>query len=169
MKEMRMKLFEKTPVAKLDKTDKKILGVLYKNSRALIKEISRKTGIQRDVVKYRIDKMKKQGVIRYFTTVLNPAKMGHPIYTWINIVFQSFDPVEQKKFQNYLLYHKNIAYMAKVSGKYHFVIAICAKDLEHFEQIFEGILEKFSHLIKEYNSSSLIEEYKYDYMVDLID
>jgi len=58
--------------------------------------------------------------------------------------------------------------MAKLTGKYNFTIAISAKDLEDFEEIFGKILEKFPHIIKEYNASSIIKEYKYDYMADLI-
>ena len=43
----------------LDKKDKKILQALDKNARLSIANISRKTGIQRDSILYRINKMKK--------------------------------------------------------------------------------------------------------------
>jgi Lrp/AsnC family transcriptional regulator, leucine-responsive regulatory protein len=157
----------KNPI-KLDLTDKKILDALYLNARAPIAELSNKTGIQRDVIKYRIDKMVNNNVIRYFTPILNPARFGFPIWTWVNIVFQNFDSDEQKKFHDHLMRHDNIVYISRVTGRYNFLIGVGARDLEHFDDIMSKIMSKFSHLIKEYDTSSIIQESKYDYMVGLV-
>jgi len=155
-------------IVHLDETDMKILKVLYQNARAPIKEISKKSRVQRDVVKYRIDKMLKNNVIRFFTPVLNPATFGFPIFTWMNFIFQSFDATEQSKFQKYLMMHENVAYISKVSGKYNYMIGIGARNLQHLDEIISSIIEKFSHLIKEYNTSSIINETKYDNMIGMV-
>ena len=55
---------------KLDQKDKKILSLLDHDARLTVAEISRKTGIQRDSVLYRINRMKKMRVIRFFTPSL---------------------------------------------------------------------------------------------------
>ena len=69
---------------KLDKKDKKILELLNDNARLTIAGISRKTGIQRDSVLYRINKLKDSGVIRFFHSVLDPTVLGFPVYTFVN-------------------------------------------------------------------------------------
>ena len=61
-----------------------------------------------------------------------------------------------------------MVYVAKTTGKWDVVIAIAARDLKQFDEIMTGIRMKFSKIIKEYDSSSIIQEYKYDNMTGLI-
>ncbi|MBU0459699.1 MAG: Lrp/AsnC family transcriptional regulator [Nanoarchaeota archaeon] len=153
----------------LDQKDKKILGALDKNARLSIADISRKTGIQRDSVLYRINKMKKQKVIRFFHTVLDPTVLDHPIYTFVNFILYNLTEENEKSFLGYLKAYPNVVYVAKTTGKWDFTINIAAKNLKHFDEVMTQIRMKFSKIIKEYETASIIQEYKYDYMVDLIE
>ena len=153
---------------KLDKKDKKILQALDKDARLSIADISRKTGIQRDSVLYRINKMKKQKVIRFFHTVLNPNVLDYPIYTFVNFVLHNLTQENEKSFLGYLKAHHNVVYVAKTTGKWDFTINIAAKNLNHFDEVITQIRMKFSKIVKDYETASIIQEYKYDYMVDLI-
>jgi DNA-binding Lrp family transcriptional regulator len=153
---------------KLDKKDKKILEAMHENARLSIADISRKTGIQRDSVLYRINKMKKQNVIRFFHTVLNPTVLDYPIYTFVNFVLHNLTETDEKSFLGYLKTYPNVVYVAKTTGKWDFTINIAARNLKHFDEVMTAIRMKFSKIIKDYDTASIIEEYKYDYMIDLI-
>lgn len=154
---------------KIDNKDKKILKVMDKDARLSIAEISRKTGIPRDSVLYRLKKMQNSEVIRFFHTALSPAALGYPIYTFVNFTLQNLtNPLEQS-FLSYLKTHPNIVYVAKTTGKWDFTINIAAKSLIHFDEIMTEIRMKFSGIIKEYETASIIQEHKYDYMVDLLE
>lgn len=155
-------------MVKLDKKDKEILEAINSNARISIAEISNKTGIQRDSVLYRINKMKKNKVIRFFHTVLDPVVLGYPIYSFVNFVLYNMTKENERLFLSYLKGHPNVVYVAKTTGKWDFTINIAAKDLKHFDEIISGARMKFSKIIKEYETASIIEEHKYDYMVDLI-
>src|SRR3989344_5904081 len=98
---------------KLDQKDKKILKVLDKNARISIADISRKTGIQRDSVLYRINKMEKQEAIKFFHTVLDPTLLGYPIYTFVNFVLYNLTEENEKSFLSFLKNHSNVVYVAK--------------------------------------------------------
>ena len=153
----------------LDKKDKKILEILNDNARLTIAGISRKTGIQRDSVLYRVKKLKDSGVIRFFHSVLDPTVLGFPVYTFVNFSLYNLNKEDEKKFIYFLRLQKNIVYVAKTTGKWDTVIAIAAKDLKQFDNIMTEIRMKFSKIIKEYDSSSIIKEYKYDDMVGLVE
>ena len=112
--------------------------------------------------------MEKQKVIRYYHTLLNPTTLGYPIYSFVNILFYNFEDQDEKFFIAFLKTNSNIVYAAKTTGKWDFTICICAKNLKQFDEIMTQIRTKFSKIIKEYDSSSIIQEYKFDYMVDLI-
>ncbi|MEM5794302.1 MAG: Lrp/AsnC family transcriptional regulator [Candidatus Aenigmatarchaeota archaeon] len=161
-------LTEPGRVVKLDEKDKKILKVLDKNARLPISDISLKTGIQRDTILYRIRRMEKLKVIRFFHTVLNPLILGYPVYAFVNITLSNLTEELEKSFISFLITHPNIVYVAKTTGKWDFIINIAAKNLKHFDEIISEIRKKFPGIIKDYETSSIIEEYKYDYMVDLI-
>ena len=153
---------------KLDKKDKKILEVLHDNARASVADISRKTGIQRDSVMYRLQRMQKEKSIRFFHTVLDPTVLGHPIYSFVNLSLHNLSDKKEKSLISFLKAHPNVVYVAKTTGKWDLVLNVAAKDLKHFDGILTEIRTKFPELVNDYDTASIIEEYKYDYMVELI-
>jgi len=153
----------------LDSKDKKIIKQLQLNARLSISEIARKTGIPRDVVKYRIKRLEQEKVIRFYHAFLNPSKLGVPMYTYVLFSLTNFDPETEKKFISFLTSHKKIIYVAKLSGNWDMGIGVCSKDFKDFDNVLFEIRTKFSSIIKEFHVGSVIDEYKYDYMVDLID
>lgn len=155
--------------AKLDKKDKKILKALDKDARASIASISRKTGIQRDSVHYRINRMKRSGTIRFFHTVLNPSILGCEIYSYVNFTLHNLTPEKEKSMIEHFENNPHIVYAAKTTGKWDFMINIAAEDLNQFDKVLNKLRVDFADIIKEYESSPIIQEYKYDYMVDLIE
>ena len=153
---------------KTNKKDKKILEILTDNARSSISEIARKTGIPRDSVHYRIQRMIKSGVIRQFHTFVNHNKIGYPIYMYVSIELHNFNEEEENKFYSYLNQNPNVAHIAKLSGKFDALLGVIARDLEEFDNIIKDIRRNFSHIIKDYNTASIIKEYKYDRFVDLL-
>lgn len=153
----------------LDKKDKKIIKELQLNARQPISEIARKTGLPRDLVKYRIKKLEDERVIRFYHAFLNPSKVGHPMYSYVLFTLHNFNPEIEKKFISFLTAHKKIIYVTKLTGNWDVAVGICSKDFKDFDNILYEVRTKFSNIIKEFNVGSVVDEYKYDYMVDLID
>lgn len=153
---------------KLDQKDKKILKTLQENGRANVATISRKTGIPRDSVMYRINKMIKTKVIRFFHAVLNPSVIGYEIYSFVSLTLHNLTNEKEAKFLNFIKSHPNITYIAKTTGKQDFIINVIARNLKELDEIITEIRMKFSEIVKDYETSSIIQEHKYDYMVELI-
>lgn len=153
---------------KLDSKDKKIIKSLEENARASIKEIEKKTGIQRDSVNYRIKKLISQKVIKGFVPICDTNKLGYPVYTWMNIKLQQSDEELEQKFNSFLKGIPNILYIAKVTGAYHYVLTIATHDLQELDKIIKQIISKYPNMIKEYNSSLMIDEVQYDTFYRLI-
>ena len=60
---------------KIDKWDKKILTNLYKNSRDSLSKLSKKVGLPKENIHYRIKRFEKENLINYIPYV-NLSKMG---------------------------------------------------------------------------------------------
>src|SRR3989338_1672675 len=133
---------------KIDKKDKKILSTMIHNGRASVSDIARKTGLPRDSVHYRVQRLLKTKIIRFVHTLLDPVKLGYPIYTYVMFTFSNFDNAQEEKFYRFLQGHKNVTYVAKTTGKWDCMIAISARNLEHFDTIMRDIRHEFSDIIK---------------------
>jgi len=153
---------------KLDSKDKKILEQLQRNARQSIAEIAKKTKLPRDVVVYRIKKLEENKVIRQHHSFLDHNKLGYPLYVYVLFSLYNISNEKEKSFINYLKNHKQIIYVAKNSGKYDFTIGVCAKDYKEFDNIIREIRQKFANSIKDIEVLPTVEEFKYDWMVDLI-
>ena len=153
---------------KLDAKDKKIIEQLQKNCRQTIAEIAKATKLPRDVVVYRIKRLEKENVIRGYHAFLNPSKLGHPLYSYVFFSCYNLKPEDESRFINYLKIHKNLIYVAKNSGEYDFTIGVCAKDYLEFDEILREIRQRFIDVIKEIKITPVIQEYKVDYMADLV-
>ena len=86
----------------------------------------------------------------------------------MSFTLHNLTPQKEKALTGYFRSNPNITYVAKTMGKWDFMINIAAKDLQSFDVIVHTIRVKFSDIIKEYETSSIIQEHKYDHMVDLI-
>lgn len=63
-------------VLQIDDKDKEIINLLEDDARVQYKEIANKIDVSSDTVKYRIDRMKEQGILEGITPVLNFNKLG---------------------------------------------------------------------------------------------
>lgn len=156
------------PIA-LDGKDKKILEVLQKEARLPVSKIAKLVQMPADSVKYRIKRLEKLGVIRFYHAVLNFAMLGHPMYSYTLFSFFALDAESEKSFINFVTAKPKATFVAKSSGKWDFIVGTCTKDFKELDGMLHQIRSKFSKHIKDYDTISTIEEYKYDFMYGLIE
>ena len=97
---------------KLDTKDKKILEILQKNARTPLSQIARKTGIPRDSITYRLKRLEKLKVIRFHHTLINPAKLGYPLYTAVQFSLSNFDEKKEEEFIRFYCFLTLLTYFS---------------------------------------------------------
>lgn len=153
---------------KLDNKDKQIIEQLQKNAKQSVCEIAKKTNLSRDIVKYRIRRLEKHKVIRFYHAFLNPSTLGYPLYAYVNFVLYNLDPKEEDSFIQFLRQHPRMIYVAKFSGKWDVCVGVCAKDYRDLDDTLRDVRKRFLRFIKDFEVSPVVQEYKYDYMADLV-
>ncbi|MFH1451592.1 MAG: Lrp/AsnC family transcriptional regulator [archaeon] len=166
MDKSRIKFGEKV---KLDKNDKNIIEVLQNNARLPITKIAKKVRMPVDSVKYRIQRLEKIGVIRFYHAVINFPLLGTPMYAYTMLSLFAMNEQEENKFINYLVSQPKITWVSKTTGKWDFIIGTCTKDFKDYDEIIRSLRLKFAKSIKDFETISTIEEYKYDVMHEIID
>lgn len=151
---------------KIDKIDLKILYELEKNSRIAVTKLSKKLRISREIVKYRIKKLTNEGVIKNFTTIINPSRMGSIIYK-VYIKFQNLNTEKRKILDNYVINHKNIFWAAKCDGSFDLILGFYVKDLMEFNNIMMAFMDKFGKniLSRHISNSVYVDFYRRDYLI----
>ncbi len=154
---------------KLDKNDKKILEVLQQEARLPVSKIAKKVKMPADSVKYRIHRLEKLGVIRFYHAVLNFPLLGNPMYSYTLFSLSAMKGDEEKAFISFLISHPKITWISKTTGKWDFIVGTCTKDFKEYDEILKAIRLKFIKFIKDYETISTIEEYKWDIMYETIE
>jgi DNA-binding Lrp family transcriptional regulator len=74
-------------ILRVDDTDRKILAALTQDARSTYDEIGRRASLSAPAVKRRVDRLRRQGVLRGFTAVVDPAALGSSTEALIELFY----------------------------------------------------------------------------------
>jgi DNA-binding Lrp family transcriptional regulator len=140
----------------LDAIDYKILYELFLNSRQSSNAISKKTNINQSVVKYRITKLEKTGIIRHYCIVPDFQKIGYHLYLfYINLQYAS--PGKEMEIITYLQKRKNTWRIESSQGKYNIILTVVVEHTEELISFYKDLLENYSNYFKTISISQSYE------------
>src|SRR3989338_3690340 len=145
---------------KLDIKDKKIILELEKDCRQSNHQLGRKVGLSPDVVRYRINRLEKNEIIAWHLSFVNFAKLGYTDYG-LYASTQHLTIEKEKRFIDYFQSHQHVSYLAKLGGKYDFIIGILAKNILDFDQILSEIMNKVGENISTKDISTRVALYHF--------
>jgi Lrp/AsnC family transcriptional regulator for asnA, asnC and gidA len=144
------------------------LKILQENARLTYTEIGRRLGLAHSTIYDRIRKMEKHGVIKKYTVVVDPKKMGMKVLTAILTIFT--DPKKSEKVAEGLAKHEQVLEVFSSLSEEFFIIAkIISEDQEDLHSFIAqyiapllGVLRIRTSIItrkyKEENSSFWLTE-----------
>src|SRR3989344_1393754 len=132
----------------LDLKDKRILSELDKNARLSNIKIGKKVGLSKEVVKYRIDNLKKEGVIIEFHTVVNYFKLGMNKFK----LYLRLTNACREKFEEIAIYfqkHKKTEWVVLTTGRWDLISGFIVNNVNEFDDELQTIFSKFSQYNQE--------------------
>ena len=135
----------------LDKTDKKILFELEKNSRIAASSLAKKVKKSKEAVSYRINRLKENEILRSCTAIVDMSKLGYFTFR-IYIKWQNITLAEKKEFYKQIGENNNVWTTTELHGKWDFAIFLGIKRdeyIEKFHKIWNNILKKYKAQIAE--------------------
>jgi DNA-binding Lrp family transcriptional regulator len=79
----------------MDEKDSKIILEIQKDAKIRSSALSRKTGIPLSTVHSRINRLEKQGVVKFYHAIVDPEKIGRPITAFVHVIISSEKSVEE--------------------------------------------------------------------------
>jgi Lrp/AsnC family transcriptional regulator for asnA, asnC and gidA len=122
----------------LDQTDVLILSELLKDSKSALKKISRKLGLPTSTVFTRIKKLEEKGVIRGYTVVIDPYKLGYSVTAVIHF---SVDGPYLEDVEKRLASHPNIISLYDVTGEFDIIAIARFRSMEELDRFIKHTLK----------------------------
>lgn len=144
---------------KLDKIDKQILKLLSTNARISSVELAKKIGATPRIVIYRINQLRKNGVITRFRLELDVKKLGYNFYKVI-VYLKNFSKEHENKLREYCKNLGNIFHYEKKMGSWMLELEMDIKNYEKANEMMRKMKEMFPDYIKSYDLMLITNEPK---------
>jgi len=131
---------------KLDLKDKKLLYELDCNSRQTIQQLAKKIGLSKDAVKYRINKLVKNKVIKSFNAVIDTGKLGFYSFR-LFMKFYQLSPEKEREILEFLLKNENLVWLVQVEGNWDINTWFLYKSVEEMNSFLEKFTQKYNNYI----------------------
>ncbi len=125
-----MQYNESTMKYQLDATDQRILEKLMEDSSKSLAHIARELGLPRPTVNYRIQRMRKQGIIRRFTVVRDHAKLGQGLTSYVFVRYGPDAKVRQKEVAAELAKLPQVHEVHLITGNWDILLKVRTGSLE---------------------------------------
>ncbi|MBS7252253.1 MAG: Lrp/AsnC family transcriptional regulator [Candidatus Freyarchaeota archaeon] len=129
----------------VDQTDLEILKVLEKDSSLPYAEVARILKMKEATVRKRILTLKERGVIKKFTIIVDPVKLG---LKSVAIVGLDVDPAKLLEACEKLSQIPEIRYVATSTGDHMIMTEVWAADGKHLSQIISEKIGKIEGVKK---------------------
>jgi DNA-binding Lrp family transcriptional regulator len=125
--------------ARLDETDLSIVRLLRENARRSYQEVGSRVGLSAPAVKRRVDRLEQAGVIRGYSAVVDPARLGWSTLALVEVHCEGRMPghaVEAAVGD-----HEGVVAAYTVAGAASAVLLVRAADTRQLEETLNRIRE----------------------------
>jgi Lrp/AsnC family leucine-responsive transcriptional regulator len=126
----------------LDRIDRKILGILQRNGRIAVTELSEQVGLSPTPCAERIRRMEREGTITGYHARVDPAALGLKLLVFVEIKLSAksgdvFDRVKRE-----LQFVPQVMECHLVSGDFDYLIKARIREMSEYRQLLGDVLKK---------------------------
>ena len=116
----------------LDMTDISILRALQRNSRATVREIADEVHLSATPVHERIKRMEREGVIRQYTILIDPAKVNKSLKVICYVSLKEHNKSIGTKFIKLINEWSEVLECYNISGNFDFMLKIAVQNMDEY-------------------------------------
>ena len=118
--------------ASLDETDLSILRVLQHNARATVREIAEEVHLSATPVHERIKRMEREGVIKQYTILIDPAKVNKSLKVICYVTLKEHNKSIGTKFIKLINEWNEVLECHNISGNFDFMLKIAVQNMDEY-------------------------------------
>lgn len=114
----------------LDRTDVRILAALQRDARISMVDLSQQVGLTATPCARRVKQLEATGLIRGYTVLIDPAKIGRPIQAIIQVKLEHPTDEVAERFRRTLLERPEVMACYMMTGETDFLLHVMVRDIE---------------------------------------
>ena len=150
---------------KIDKLDKKILGILSANARLPLKDVAAECGVSRAAIHQRVQHLIENGVITGSGFEINPKALGYSTCTYVGMDLERGSMY--RDVVNRLLSIPQVVECHFTTGPYTMLVKLYAKDNEQLMDLINGQLQSIPGVVSTETLISLEESVHREIPIDI--
>lgn len=150
---------------KIDKLDKKILGILSANARLPFKDVAAECGVSRAAIHQRVQHLIENGVITGSSFKINPKALGYSTCTYVGMDLERGSMY--RDVVNRLLSIPQVVECHFTTGPYTMLVKLYAKDNEQLMDLINGQLQSIPGVVSTETLISLEESVHREIPIDI--
>ncbi|WP_419815869.1 Lrp/AsnC family transcriptional regulator [Glacieibacterium sp.] len=127
---------------KLDRLDFKILAYLQNNGRVTNVDLAEAVGLSPSPCLSRVKRLEKHGYIIGYGATINLAKLGSMLTVFTEVTLTDHRSGDFSRFEQRARTVPEIVEAHLVSGGYDYLLKFVARDVSHYQETIESILER---------------------------
>jgi DNA-binding Lrp family transcriptional regulator len=116
----------------LDTTDISILRALQQNARATVREIADEVHLSATPVHERIKRLEREGVIRQYTVLIDPAKVNKSLKVICYVSLKEHNKSIGTKFIKLINEWTEVLECYNISGNFDFMLKIAVENMDEY-------------------------------------
>jgi Lrp/AsnC family transcriptional regulator for asnA, asnC and gidA len=121
----------------IDKVDLQILSILQEDCHLSFRKIADKMHISGVMVASRIQKLESKGILKGFTAILDPVKLGYDLTA---VIFVQTEGGYLADLENELSQMSNVIALYEITGDFDVVAVVKLKDRESLNSLLKNLL-----------------------------
>ncbi len=151
-------IFDKIGHFELDLMSKQILRELQTNARIRMSTIAQKYNTTIDIIRQRIRKLERQGIIARYTVDIDHKKLGHDFYKTF-CYFKRLSQKDQNKFMEFIRHIPQVIHAIVQISPWDIELETMAKSYEEYYHILSKITEEFADILYRTETAIMREDY----------
>lgn len=149
----------------IDRIDRKILHALDYDARLPLTALARAAGLSKQGCHHRLDRLRRSGVIKSSTVLIDIHKLG---FTTYRTYFRLHDLAMQEKVIAKLKEHPNIIWLVSIVGPFDLEAVFAARNPVHCNNLLKELREELGAYVSRSRTSPAIVNYHFprDYLVE---
>lgn len=130
----------------MDSIDKNLLNFLQKNSKLTTKALSLELGLSPTAVYERIRRLERQGVIRKYAALLDPAMVDRNFRVFCQVKLGQHIKPHVLAFEKEIEKLDEVVSCYHLGGEYDYLLEICLKDMKEYREFMVNKLTAIPYI-----------------------
>lgn len=130
----------------MDTTDKKLLHLLQQNAKMTNKALSLEMGLSPTAVYERIKRLERQGVIRKYVALLDPARVDRNFKVFCQVKLNQHIKPQVVSFEKEVGELEEVVSCHHVGGAYDYLLEICVRDMQEYREFMVAKLTAIPYI-----------------------